>query len=86
MSEPIKKDNVIKNITISLWITTITGIIAIALFIFAYTILKALWLLIVPIFFLLAILLFHYYAGKIKRMYLANKQDLNLFKKVEEKN
>ena len=79
------EDKVIKNITNSLWITTITGGLSIIVFIWAYSFVKQIWLLIVPILFVGAIITFHIMANKIKKKYLQAKEKSEKSEKKEKK-
>ena len=69
------EDKVIKNINLSLIITSITGFLAIGLFVWAYLILNIIWLIIVPIVIAIAIIVFIFISQNIKQKYLYNLEE-----------
>ncbi len=81
MNQDKKENDIAKKINQSLWITTITASISVIVFIFAYTQVKNIWLLIVAGATVLAILVFHRVARNIKYQLL---QTLSVEKNTEE--
>lgn len=79
--EKDKEDKVLRNIKASLWITTITSIVAIIIFIIAYFVIGSQWLLLLAGLTVMAIFVFRKAARKIEYQYL---QSVRKFKETED--